>query len=55
MPLLESLQMNVPTDGLELILLLAGWVVAFLLGQELSKGFSQWRTRTREVESRRRD
>jgi hypothetical protein len=32
-----------PPETLEFGLLLAGWVVAFLLGKELQTGFRQWR------------
>jgi hypothetical protein len=34
----------VTTEDLQLVLLLAGWLVAFLLGNELATGFSMWRT-----------
>jgi hypothetical protein len=33
------------SELLELVLLMAGWLVAFLLGRELGIGFSQWRER----------
>jgi hypothetical protein len=33
---------------LEFLLLLSGWVVAFLLGRELQTGFREWRVRTAE-------
>jgi len=32
-----------PVETLEFLLLLSGWVVAFLLGRELQTGFRQWR------------
>lgn len=32
---------------LQYVLLLAAWVVAFLLGKELQTGFAQWRARRR--------
>ncbi len=32
---------------LQYVLLLAAWVVAFLLGKELQAGFAQWRARRR--------
>lgn len=34
-----------PTEALQFALLLAGWIVAFLLGKELHTGFQQWRAR----------
>jgi hypothetical protein len=37
-----------PTETLEFILLLSGWVVAFLLGKELQTGFRLWRLRAAE-------
>jgi hypothetical protein len=37
-----------PVETLEFLLLLSGWVVAFLLGRELQTGFRQWRLRTAE-------
>jgi hypothetical protein len=37
-----------PVETLEFLLLLAGWVVAFLLGRELQTGFRLWRVRTAE-------
>lgn len=42
-----------PTETLEFLLLLGGWVVAFLLGRELQTGFRQWRLRT--ADQRRKD
>jgi len=33
---------------LEFLLLLAGWIVAFLLGEQLNAGFRQWRTQRSE-------
>ena len=33
-------------ETLEFLLLLSGWIVAFLLGRELQIGFRQWRLRT---------
>jgi hypothetical protein len=47
-----------PTETLEFVLLLSGWVVAFLLGRELQTGFQQWRqwrVRTAEQRARRDD
>jgi hypothetical protein len=35
-------------EALEFLLLLSGWVVAFLLGRELQTGFHLWRVRTAE-------
>jgi hypothetical protein len=34
-----------PTETFEFMLLLGGWVVAFLLGKELQTGFRLWRLR----------
>jgi hypothetical protein len=42
-----------PSETLEFLLLLSGWVVAFLLGRELQSGFHQWRVRAVEQRSRR--
>jgi uncharacterized membrane protein required for colicin V production len=42
-----------PVETLEFGLLLAGWIVAFLLGKELHTGYSQWRTRTVKSPNRR--
>ena len=42
-------------ETLEFVLLLSGWVVAFLLGRELQIGFRQWRLRTAEQRARRPD
>jgi hypothetical protein len=42
-------------EVLELVLLLGGWVVAFLLGRELQSGYHQWRVRTAEQRTRRED
>jgi hypothetical protein len=39
-------------DVLELALLCAGWIVAFLLGKELQGVYVQWRSR--DDETRRR-
>ena len=41
-----------PMETLEFVLLLTGWVVAFLLGRELQTGFRQWRLRTAEQRAR---
>jgi len=41
-----------PIETLEFLLLLGGWVVAFLLGRELQIGFCLWRVST--AEQRRR-
>jgi hypothetical protein len=38
---------------MEFLLLLVGWVVAFLLGRELQTGFRLWRVRTSEERGRR--
>jgi hypothetical protein len=42
-----------PVETLEFLLLLTGWVVAFLLGRELQTGFREWRLRTAEQRPRR--
>ena len=47
--------MPMPTDMLEFVLLLSGWVVAFLLGRELQTGFRLWRLKTAEQRTRRQD
>jgi hypothetical protein len=44
-----------PIETLEFILLLSGWVIAFLLGRELQLGFRQWRMRVAEQRARRND
>ena len=44
-----------PPETFEFLLLLAGWVVAFLLGRELQTGFRLWRLRTAEQRTRRPD
>ena len=44
-----------PPETLEFLLLLSGWVVAFLLGRELQSGFRQWRVRTAEQRPPRKD
>jgi hypothetical protein len=44
-----------PVETLEFVLLLSGWVVAFLLGKELQIGFRQWRVRTTAQRARRQD
>ncbi len=44
-----------PAETLEFLLLLSGWIVAFLLGRELQTGFRQWRLRTAEQRARRQD
>jgi hypothetical protein len=35
-------------ENIEFLLLLSGWVVAFLLGRELKTGYRQWRLRAAE-------
>ena len=37
-----------PVETIEFLLLLSGWIVAFLLGKELQTGFRVWRTRAAE-------
>ena len=43
-----------PAETLEFLLLLSGWVVAFLLGRELQTGFRLWRLKTAEQRARAR-
>ena len=45
---------SMSVETLEFVLLLAGWIIAFLLGRELHTGYTQWRTRTVESTNRRR-
>lgn len=40
-------------ETLEFLLLLSGWIVAFLLGRELQSGYRIWRLRTAEERTRR--
>jgi len=40
-------------ETLEFLLLLGGWIVAFLLGRELQTGYRQWRLRVAEERTRR--
>jgi hypothetical protein len=35
-------------DYAQMGLLLAGWVVAFMLGKEIQSGFAQWRAARRD-------
>jgi len=35
-------------DTLQILLAVIGWVVAFLLGKEMSTGYSLWRARRAE-------
>jgi hypothetical protein len=42
-------------ETLEFLLLLSGWIVAFLLGRELQTGYRYWRMRTAEQRIRRED
>jgi hypothetical protein len=44
-----------PAETIEFLLLLGGWIVAFLLGRELQTGFRQWRLKTAEQRARRPD
>jgi hypothetical protein len=44
-----------PTETLEFLLLLSGWLVAGLLGRELHTGYRQWRLHTAEQRARRED
>ena len=43
-----------PAETLEFLLLLSGWVVAFLLGRELQTGVRLWRLKTAEQRARSR-
>ena len=43
-----------PAETLEFLLLLSGWIVAFLLGRELQTGFRLWRLKTAEQRARSR-
>ena len=43
-----------PPQTLELLLMLAGWSVAFLLGKELAVGYSLWRARRAEQQDPQR-
>ena len=40
-------------ETLEFVLLLSGWIVAFLLGRELQTGYRQWRLKAVEQRTRR--
>ena len=40
-------------ETLEFLLLLSGWIVAFLLGRELQAGYRMWRLKTAEQRTRR--
>jgi hypothetical protein len=42
-------------ETLEFLLLLSGWIVAFLLGRELQTGYRLWRLRVAEQHTSRRD
>jgi hypothetical protein len=42
-------------ETLEFLLLLSGWIVAYLLGRELQTGIRQWRLRLAEQRARRHD
>ena len=42
-----------PLETFEFLLLLTGWVVAFLLGRELQTGFQLWRARATQDRGRR--
>ena len=33
------------TEALQIVLAVAGWIAAFLLGKELATGYSAWRAR----------
>ena len=44
-----------PVETIEFMLLLGGWVAAFLLGKELQTGFRIWRTRAAEQRARNDD
>jgi hypothetical protein len=53
-PVIEEMPL-MPVETLEFLLLLSGWIVAFLLGRELQTGFRLWRLRTVEQRTRRHD
>lgn len=42
-PALEAT--GISTETLQIVLAVAGWIVAFLLGKELATGYSAWRAR----------
>ena len=42
-------------ETLEFLLLLSGWIVAFLLGRELQTGYRLWRLRVAEQRARQDD
>jgi hypothetical protein len=42
-------------ETIQILLAVAGWVVAFLLGKELATGFSLWRARRAERPISRED
>ena len=44
-----------PIETVEFLLLLSGWIVAFLLGRELQTGYRLWRVRVTEERSTRRN
>ncbi len=44
-----------PLDTLQAVLLLAGYVTAFLLGKHLHVGLTAWRARTAESTGRNRE
>ena len=56
-PLLETYRSLplMPVETMEFLLLLIGWVVAFLLGRELQTGFRLWRLHTAEQRPPRED
>jgi hypothetical protein len=43
------------TETQEFLILLSGWIVAFLLGRELQTGYRRWRLRRLEQRVRRED
>jgi hypothetical protein len=43
------------TETLQIVLAVAGWVVAFLLGKELATGYAWWRARRAERAASRED
>lgn len=42
-------------ETLEFLLLLSGWIVAFLLGRELQTGYRLWRLRGADERARQND
>ena len=45
---LEAPDMSTEASQLQILLAVAGWIVAFLLGKELATGYAVWRARRDE-------